>query len=410
MNVKNYVRALLYLYLTLSIHILSAQALKVGDSLPPELWNLPLQVVNHPDGKETSTLSEYKDKLIILDFWTTWCGSCIKSLNKLDSLQKEFAEKLAVIPLTYESPEEAVPLILKRGWSLPGVVNDSSLKQYFPHQSIPHLVWIRDGRVMAITGPAYTFHENIKNALENKEVKIVMKEEADPRFKPGDIIKPPETSFMESGLIRKTGFSGAHTGISPYGFYYYNTSIRELFVAAYQKQFPFVSAANRILIEAADPWKINFPSKPSTIEEAKQYDQWKQQNLYTYYLRFAKPQTRETIFKMVQSDLQNYFGQIENLTAVFEKRNTLCLVLKPKADHPDVYKEVNTYRIRGYVDLRSPVPVIDETGNPPNRTPVNYEDIPLDYENLRVCLAALGIDLVKEYREIEMMIIKDKKQ
>ncbi|MCD8540458.1 MAG: TlpA family protein disulfide reductase [Leadbetterella sp.] len=116
MNVKTCVRALLCLYLTylFSLPPVTAQVLKVGDSIPPELWDLTLPVVNHPEGKETVTLREHKDKLIILDFWATWCVPCIKSLNKLDNLQKEFGEQLAIVPVTRETSEIALKMIQKK--------------------------------------------------------------------------------------------------------------------------------------------------------------------------------------------------------------------------------------------------------------------------------------------------------
>src|SRR5690606_387191 len=61
--------------------------LQIGDTIPEELWNLSFQVVNHPDGNETITLNDYRDKkLVILDFWATWCGSCIASMPYMHEL------------------------------------------------------------------------------------------------------------------------------------------------------------------------------------------------------------------------------------------------------------------------------------------------------------------------------------
>ncbi|MCT1524796.1 efflux RND transporter permease subunit [Sphingobacterium hotanense] len=55
-------------------------ALNIGDQIPDALWNTPLQVVNHPQDKKNITLADYKGKLIILDFWSTWCGTCVAAL------------------------------------------------------------------------------------------------------------------------------------------------------------------------------------------------------------------------------------------------------------------------------------------------------------------------------------------
>ncbi len=67
--------------------------LKIGDTIPELLWNTPLKVVNHPSAREQITLNDYRDKkLIILDFWATWCGSCIKSFPKIAQLQTNFSE------------------------------------------------------------------------------------------------------------------------------------------------------------------------------------------------------------------------------------------------------------------------------------------------------------------------------
>jgi len=41
--------------------------LKIGDTIPEVLWNTPLHVVNHPEGKQTITLNDYKGKFIMFD-------------------------------------------------------------------------------------------------------------------------------------------------------------------------------------------------------------------------------------------------------------------------------------------------------------------------------------------------------
>src|SRR5699024_8456596 len=78
----------------------SIKPLEIGDEIPEELWEAPFQVMNHPEGKETITLNEYRGKLLILDFWASWCAPCVRSLRALDSIQTSFKDELAVLPIT----------------------------------------------------------------------------------------------------------------------------------------------------------------------------------------------------------------------------------------------------------------------------------------------------------------------
>lgn len=64
--------------------------LKMGDTIPQALWDIQLNVVGHQAGAKQLTLRDYKDKkLIILDFWATWCSSCIASFPSLYKLQDD---------------------------------------------------------------------------------------------------------------------------------------------------------------------------------------------------------------------------------------------------------------------------------------------------------------------------------
>src|SRR5690606_12654141 len=129
----------------------AVKPLQIGDTIPEELWNMPLQVVNHPEGKDTITLNDYRDKkLIILDFWATWCAPCIKSLYSLDSLQHIFPADLAVVLSSSEKLEKIKSFYTRHDISLFSSFAQEKLKNYFPHNIIPHQIWISEGLILAI--------------------------------------------------------------------------------------------------------------------------------------------------------------------------------------------------------------------------------------------------------------------
>jgi thiol-disulfide isomerase/thioredoxin len=71
-------------------------------TVPESVWNSEIQAV---DGSPFR-LSDFKDKVVVLDLWATWCGPCRAEIPHLVDLNKEYAGKgVQIIGLTTEDPQ-----------------------------------------------------------------------------------------------------------------------------------------------------------------------------------------------------------------------------------------------------------------------------------------------------------------
>lgn len=81
------------------------------------------------DGKVIS-LSDYKDKVVIIDFWATWCPPCRKGIPDLISIQKEFKKEVVIIGISLDGEKtiKDVPAFVKSyGINYPIVYGDEKV-------------------------------------------------------------------------------------------------------------------------------------------------------------------------------------------------------------------------------------------------------------------------------------------
>jgi thiol-disulfide isomerase/thioredoxin len=90
-------------------------------------------------------LSELRGKVVVLDFWATWCGPCIEALPKVSKTVAEFDSKDVVLIAVNqgESVEQIKKFSERRSWTFPIALDvDSEIGDAFFASSLPTTVII----------------------------------------------------------------------------------------------------------------------------------------------------------------------------------------------------------------------------------------------------------------------------
>jgi peroxiredoxin len=107
------------------------------------------------DGKAVK-LADLKGKVVVLDFWATWCAPCIKGLPHIQALsqKKELAERgLVVLAVNFtETKEDFEPFLKKNGYTFTVPMDpEGKHLEAFQAPGVPLTVVIgRDGTVRTV--------------------------------------------------------------------------------------------------------------------------------------------------------------------------------------------------------------------------------------------------------------------
>jgi thiol-disulfide isomerase/thioredoxin len=117
MNISPLKTAALAALLTVAISTAKA-ALKVGDSAP-DFAKFKL------DGKLPDSL---KGKIIVVDFWASWCLPCAESFPVMDELQKQYGDRVAFIAVNVDEKAADMQAFLKKHTVTFAIVRDAEQK------------------------------------------------------------------------------------------------------------------------------------------------------------------------------------------------------------------------------------------------------------------------------------------
>lgn len=92
--------------------------------IPPEVaaasfWNLTLDT---PEGKPLA-MSSFRGKLVLVNFWATWCPPCVEELPLLDFFYQENKDKnIQVVGLAVDQPSAVRTWLVARPLNFPVVM------------------------------------------------------------------------------------------------------------------------------------------------------------------------------------------------------------------------------------------------------------------------------------------------
>lgn len=402
--------------------------LTLGDTIPEAVWNMPLQVRNHSNGKQTTTLKEYKGKLIIIDFWATWCSPCLAMLPKTNVLQQQYGEQVQFLPITREPESKVNELIKKTGWNpmqqLSYVIADTTLNQLFPHTYIPHYVWINaKGMVQAITADTLINAGTISHMISNEGQQLTLK--ADDMQKGFNINKTliDQEAGIDTNLhyaaslssYRKGWPSMMHFGSGTFKnrrLLIINNPMVNLFRTAY---------AGKAYTYTPGGWYAGYPYN-RTITELKDPGYWLKPDQMYCYEQLLPDSSIEHSNQFMQQQLELMLP----LKARLEKRAMPCYILVRAGkvfSHISATDTIIQYSplhllmrnqnsgkltevLNHYLGGKKHI-IIDETGI---NTPISLE-LKIQLANLETVTTALlpwGFTLKPATRHIEVLVITDK--
>lgn len=297
-----------------------AQYLKKGDSLPDFYSD---QTLNN--GGKPIRLSDYKGKLLIIDFWGIKCLGCLLAFPKVDSLQRQFGDKVRFILVNEESMKTTEQFFETRKKihrpAVPMITGDSLLIKWFDFEGKPFHVWVDEtGKITQTIGGYNTTPKTIQQHLQGTDPVINQLTGKKPRI--GALLNNDYlsngifTSYLGHFTDKEDTSSSTMTNLKRY--FYKNASVEEL----YQDLYTLETGIRFTYIKNLTLLKVKNKAKYSHEFSTDDFDTWSTTNSYTYTIYVPEDREKD-LYKIAIDDIDRYF----NCRSSLQQMEINCIVL-----------------------------------------------------------------------------------
>ena len=411
---------------------------KVGNPIP----SYTLDNITHYTSTKTS-LKDFRGKWLILDFWNSYCATCIESFPKINNLQQQFKDKVQFIMVGANDYKwnKNIRKIFERFRQKQNLqlvaAYDSVLFKRWNISSVPHIIIIDEkGIVRAITGGRDMNAEKIEAFLNGKNPTLYSKDRT-VLFDPLQLLLSngnggDDTVFLFRSVLaihkderqwapQKISDDVANfkkgrfqvTSVPLYWLYNYAYMGQNRWSLFRDSLYGKVSLTP--VLEISDPTPFDFDFGKKAIK-----------GLYNYSLSVPiSKATPQFMMEMMQGELKSYFGY----DASIEIRKMPCwkLIATENAKQNlktkggailhseflptgislknvpinEILMEISTYH-------QTEPPFIDETDITTN-IDISIDALLTDLHDIKEALIRIGLDLVKTEKEMKVIVIRDAK-
>lgn len=355
--------------------------------------------------QKSSSLNALKGKVVVLEFWATWCGACLTAMPHLAKLQQTFPDKLQVITISSESEKRIGAFLKSRPSNLWFAVDTAEMiSKFFPHQLIPHTIVISPmGEVLAYTSPEAVTSLVVDSILTGKKVHIPKK--VDVVFDSHEALMNkvfPLDKIEKNRFLMQQEIKGA---------------------PGFSTTYPLDSTYNGRRITAinlgmSDLYRLAYGSVPYK----RMIDQTAESDRSTVYCLDIIVKDQKDLLSTLKAELHKRFDVQARMETQQKTVNILRIVhnVKFKSIPLNVSGKRTYYARHGEIDQQGitmedfaaflesygteKLLVIDETGNS-SKFDIKFTFQPENSATLTAVLEGMGLSLVKEKRNVDILTI-----